>query len=293
MRAPIVAMIAAVQLAGADMQVDHITVAGSSLAEMRKMFADAGLPTEYGGRHSNGITEMALSSFPDGSYLELIAPVAGADPSPHYWGRFMAKNAGPCAWAIRSTNLRPNIARLQAAGIAAAAEKGGRKRPDGVDLKWETATVGPSPQGSFFPFMIADETQRDLRAYPQGKPTSTSIAGVRLVVIAVHDLPTAITKYRAAFDLPAPQQQNDAVLGARLAWFLGTPAILAAPSGGNTWLAERLKQFGEIPCAFVFGSPMSWKNPAHGESKWFSRRITWLDPKALGGARIGISPDSE
>src|SRR6516164_3356549 len=141
MRAPIVAMIAAVQLAGADMQVDHITVAGSGLADMRKMFADAGLPTEYGGRHSNGITEMALSSFPDGSYLELIAPVAGADPSPHYWGTFMKANAGPCAWAIRGgvpAQLERSSAGLKAAGVAVETEKAGRKRADGVDLKWET-----------------------------------------------------------------------------------------------------------------------------------------------------------
>jgi hypothetical protein len=286
-----VALIAALQLFGAEMQVDHITVAGSSLADLRKTFGEAGFPTEYGGRHSNGITEMALSSFPDGSYLELIAPITGADPAPHYWGNFMAKNSGPCAWAIRSTNLQPSIARLQAAAIATKPEKAGRKRPDGVELKWETATVGPPPQGSFFPFMIADETPRELRAYPQGKATSTAISGVRFVVVGVRDLPAAIAKYRAAFELPAAQQQDDPTLGAHLAWFPGTPAILASPSGAHTWLAERLKQFGEIPCAFIFGSASgSAKNPG-GESRWFSRKLAWIDPKTIGGARIAMIAD--
>src|ERR1700682_2699159 len=83
------------QFAGAQLKVDHVTVAGRDLAALRRMFADLGLPTEYGGKHSNGITEMALSSFPDGSYLELIAPQTGADASPHYWGKFMAGKAGP------------------------------------------------------------------------------------------------------------------------------------------------------------------------------------------------------
>ncbi|MBV9401490.1 MAG: VOC family protein [Bryobacterales bacterium] len=279
---------ASLPLAGADMKVDHITIAGRDLPAMRKTFAEAGIITEYGGKHSNGITEMALSSFPDGSYLELIAPIMGADASPHYWGAFMAKNAGPCAWAIRSTNLEPAIARLKKAGIPTDPEKAGRKRPDGVQLKWETATVGPPPQGSFFPFMIADETPRELRAYPTGKPTTNAIGGVRFVVVAVRNLPEAIAKYRAAFELPAPRQQDDTMLGAHLAWFPGTPAILASPSNDNTWLAERLKQFGEIPCAFVFDSAAPWTNAVSGQSTWFSRRLNWIDPKALNGARIAF-----
>jgi hypothetical protein len=286
MRVALLSLLAAASLSAADVKVDHITFAGSNLADLRKMFADVGIPTEYGGRHSNGITEMALSAFPDGSYLELIAPISGADASPHYWWPFMSKNAGPCAWAIRSSDLRPSIDRLRAAGISVAAEKAGRKRPDGVELKWETATVGPPPQGSFFPFMIADETPRDRRVYPQAKPTMTSISGVRFVVVAVRNLPEAIAKYRAAFELPEPQQQDDPTHGAHLAWFPGTPAILASPTGDDTWLARRLKQFGETPCAFIFAS--SEMKGVTGESSWFSNRITWLEPKSVAEARIGF-----
>jgi hypothetical protein len=292
MRTTILAVLAAsLNLLGADMKVDHITVAGSDLAAMQKMFAAAGITTEYGGKHSNDITEMALSSFPDGSYLELIAPIKGADASPHYWSPFMAKNGGPCAWAIRSTNLDSALARLKGAGIATDREKAGRKRADGVQLKWETATVGPPPQGSYFPFMIADETARDLRAYPSGKPTTTAISGVRFVVVAVRDLPGAIAKYRAAFELPAPQQQDDALLGAHLAWFPGTPAILASPTGENTWLSQRLNQFGEIPCAFIFDSAARWTKSVSGQSTWFSHHLTWIDPKALNGARIAMATE--
>jgi len=292
MRTALLTLLAvAARLPAAELKVDHVTLAGANLTELRNMFADVGIPIEYGGKHSNGITEMALSSFPDGSYLELIAPIAGADASPHYWWPFMTKNAGPCAWAIRSTDLQPSIARLKVAGIPVAMEKAGRKRPDGVELKWQTATVGPPPQGSFFPFMIADETPRDLRAYPQGKPTTTSISGVRFVVVAVRNLSEAIAKYRAAFELPAPLQQDDPTHGAHLAWFPGTPAILATPSGDETWLTQRLKQFGEIPCAFVFGSTVAPTKGAVSESNWFSNRLTWLDPKLVGGARIAMSVD--
>jgi hypothetical protein len=283
--------LAAIRLSGATVQVDHITVCGPSLPEMRKMFAGVGLPTEYGGAHSNGITEMALSSFKDGSYLELIAPVIGADPSPHYWGTFMKANAGPCAWAIRGgapAQLERSSAGLEAAGVAVETEKAGRKRADGVELKWETARIGPPPQGSFFPFMIADQTPRDLRAFPSGKPTMAKATGVRYVVVAVSNLEDAIRKYRAAFDFPVPLREDNATLGAHLAWFQGTPAILASPAAPSGWLANRLKQFGEIPCAFVLGVT-GWPSKGEPSPAWFGQATMWLDSKKLAGAKIGIA----
>ena len=68
MRVLLATLLAAARIAAAgELKVDHVTVAGSDLASLQRMFADAGVPTEYGGKHSNGQTEMALSSFPDGS----------------------------------------------------------------------------------------------------------------------------------------------------------------------------------------------------------------------------------
>jgi hypothetical protein len=286
MRAALLTMsLIATQLTAADLKVDHVTIAGSDLAALSKSFAAAGIPVEYGGKHTNGMTEMALSSFPDGSYLELIAPQQGADVTAHYWGPFMSHEAGPCAWAIRTTDMAAEVRRLQAAGISAHPQKSGRKRADGVELKWETANVGPGAQGSFFPFLITDETPRERRAFPQGKPTAAKISGVKYVVVAVRDLSDAIAKYRAAFALPEPQRDQDATLGAQLAGFQGTPVILAGPLSPNTWLAARLKQFGEAPCAFILSSSEPWKSTA-GKAKWFSQEIAWLD---LAGARIGIS----
>jgi hypothetical protein len=271
----------------ADLKVDHITIAGNDLDALSKTFAAAGIPVVFGGKHTNGMTEMALSSFPDGSYIELIAPQKDADVSAHYWGPFMTRQAGPCAWAIRSSDMPGDVRRLQNAGIYAHPQKSGRTRADGIELKWETANVGPGAQGSFFPFLIADETPRERRAYPQGKPTTAKISGVEYVVVAVRNLPDAIAKYRAAFALGEPRREKDASIGAELAWFAGTPAILAAPANDNGWLSSRLKQFGEAPCIFILGSSERWQ-PAGGRVKWFDHEIVWLDPAHLAGARIGI-----
>ena len=62
------------------------------LKQMQARLAAAGIPSEYGGPHSNRATQMAITSFPDGSYLELIALQEKPDRkavAAHYWSKQM------------------------------------------------------------------------------------------------------------------------------------------------------------------------------------------------------------
>ncbi len=255
--------------------IDHVTVAGKSVEAMRKALEAAGIPSEYGGPHSNHATEMALASFPDGSYLELIAIQPKADPAAlaaHYWYKFMEADAGPCAWAIRPADLLDEVERLRKTGIAVSdPRRAGRRRPDGVQLDWETAQVGPT-NGGFFPFMIHDFTPRENRSFPSSKPTSDKWAGIVAVVIGVRDLDAAIARYQQAYGLAEPERQDNPAFGAKLASFAGTPVVLATPLSSHSWLNARLDQFGEAPCAFVLGN----RRPATLD------KISWADADQLG-----------
>ena len=256
--------------------IDHVTVAGKDVKAMTEALRHAtGITAEYGGPHSNHATEMALASFPDGSYLELIAIQPRPDPAAlaaHYWHKFMAADAGPCAWAIRPADLPAEVERLRKAGIAVTdPHRAGRKRPDGVDLDWETAQVGPT-NGGFFPFLIHDFTPRERRAFPDDKPTTDKWTGIARVVIGVYDLETAIARYQKAYQLPSSDRREDSVLGARLAWFPGTPVVLAAPLDKGGWLSDRLHQFGEAPCAFILGARAGGRPDT----------IAWFDADKLG-----------
>jgi hypothetical protein len=266
-------LLLAVSLA-ADLTVDHVSVSGTDLKQMQARLASIGIPSEYGGPHVNGATQMAVASFPDGSYLELIALQDHPDRkalADHYWSKQMLGNAGPTAWAVRSADVSKEAARLRAAGITVSApSRSGRKRPDGVQLDWETARVGTEPNGTFFPFLIRDFTPREARAFPKGQPTMKDFAGISRVVIAVRDLKTSIARYRQAYGLPAPAERDDSELSARLASFAGTPVMLAAPRDASSWLTERVEKFGEGPCAFVLGS------------KDASGKISWFDVEKLG-----------
>ena len=274
-----------------DLKIDHATVAGAHLDTMRQAFSAAtGIQTEYGGPHSNHATEMALASFPDGSYIELMGVQPAHDPAAlaaHTWSKFLRYNGGPCAFALRVPDVTAEVNRLKAAGIPVGApERSGRTRPDGVALSWETADVGPGPRGSLFPFLIRDFTPRQNRVNPQGKPTTTRFSGILRVVIGVSDLEDAVAQYQRAFGLPEPRRDRDNEFGAELAWFEGTPVVLAKGLTPDSWLARRVDQFGDAPCAFVLGATSGLMGAAR-HSDWFGHTILWANETRLGW-RLGM-----
>jgi hypothetical protein len=277
-----------IALVGAELKIDHATVAGTNLDAMRKaLTAAAGVPTEYGGPHSNHATEMALVSFPDGSYLELMGIQAKPDPdavAAHDWSTFLKNNAGPCAFALRVTDLSAEIRQLKSAGIATGTpETAGRTRPDGSKLAWQTVNVGPGRRGSLFPFLITDMTPRENRAYPSGKPTTDRFGGIAQVVVGVRDLEGGVAQYRKAFHLAAPLRQKDAAFGADLAWFEGTPVVLAQGLNGS-WLSRRVEEYGDAPVAFILSGA---GGVAGSPSEWFGKSVFWTDEAKLGW-RLGF-----
>jgi hypothetical protein len=270
-------------LAGAaDLKIDHVTVAGRDIKQLQAKLAAVGIESVYGGAHANSTTEMAMVSFPDGSYLELIAIQAKAAPEAvkqHVWGALLEADAGPAAWALREDNIEAEVKRLRAAGIAVSAPvPSGRTRPDGVHLEWQTSDIGTELRGTFFPFLIQDLTSRDQRAFPQGKPGSRNFQKVSRVVIGVHNLDAAIEKYRQAFGLPAALKQVDKEFGAHLAMAGSAPVILAQPLTSDSWLAARIERFGEGPCAFILAT----RRPVVSKTQWFGSTISWFDEQKLG-----------
>jgi hypothetical protein len=266
--------------------IDHVTVAGKDLKTMQANLAAVGIASEYGGPHNNHATEMALTSFPDGSYLELIAVQPKADAkaaASHYWAKLMEDNGGPCAWAVRTKDLAAEVKRLQGAGVAVSEpERSGRARPDGTRLDWETAQAGKETRGAFFPFLIRDFTPRQQRAFPNGKPMTRDFSGVVRVVIGVRDLQESAKRYQEAYGLAPPLKQVDTSFGAHLALMGGSPVVLAAPLSAQSWLGRRLEQFGEGPCAFILGAKKAGRYHWVSKTRWFGADVSWLDSGKLG-----------
>jgi hypothetical protein len=291
MRYSVAVLFLAGLLSAADFKIDHATVAGASMQEMQAKLAAIGIASVYGGPHLNHASEMALVSFTDGSYLELMALQPKADPKAveeHVWSKFLRGNAGPAAWALREKDIAAEVQRLKAAGIPVSEpEKSGRQRPDGVKLDWETSNVGREARGTFFPFLIHDFTPREQRAFPQGKPVNRDFRGVIRVVIAVRNLDDAVKRYRQAYELPAAIKQVDKGFGAQLAIVGSAPVVLAQPLNIDSWLTKRLEDFGEAPCAFILLASRPGRYKAASKSNWFGAEVSWFDDQKLGW-RLGF-----
>lgn len=285
---------AAGRAASRPLKVDHVSVGWSDLKEVQDAFAAAGMATEYGGPHSSGRTHMSLLGFGDGSYIELISGLkSGVEPD--IWSRQIEGDGGPCAWCVGSEDIAAEVARARSLGIPATGpDDYTRRRPDGVLVKWQLGFLGDGEPGSVLPFLIRDETPRDLRARPSPSVSATGahLLGITTVVLAVKDLPESIALFRGFYGWGEPETRRDLIRGAILARFEGSPVVLAEPRGEG-WPGERLSAYGPSPCAFLIGTDdldaAGVRHPLGGPEEWFDGdRVRWVRPLKEMGIPLGV-----
>jgi hypothetical protein len=275
------------------LKIDHVPICVAELAPVQEAFASVGLTPDYGGPHVGAGTHMALLGFDDGSYFELLAPQkpGSAEKSPE--AKLLAGSAGPCMWAVSTSDIKAELTRLHDLGIATDGPfPGGRTRPDGQVLKWETAGIGPGSRGDVLPFLIQDYTAHNLRVQQSASVHGSALSGIAIVVVGVKDLTPAIALFRKAYGWKEPGIEEHKDMNVKLAYFAGTPVVLATPTGGDGWLAQRLAKFGDGPVAALIGTT-DWKAtaksyPVSGETVWFGKRVAWFDPAKLHDLKIGV-----
>jgi Glyoxalase-like domain len=273
------------------LEIDHVSVCGSSLDALRQDFTDVGMTADLGGPHGNGITQMAIIGFDDASYIELIAPIKAGVTAGSEWAKFMSDDAVTCAWAVGTNVLLQEVDRLKKAGIPVKApEHGSRKRPDGMSIEWMTADVGTGTPGSTLPFIIEDQTPRAWRVQTSASVAGAPVYGVENVVLGVSNLDASIALFRKAYGWAEPLTEVQKDFG-KLAYFPGEPVILAAPSGGG-WLADRIGKFGESPVAYLLGTRdfagATKKYKLSAGKTWFGQKVAWFDAGKLKGVRLGV-----
>lgn len=280
------------------MLIDHVTIAGASLEDLRGAYTQAGLAAHYGGAHSNGITHMDVMGFPDGTYLELISSLENAQADSPWWHSHIQSSGGPCAWAVRVNDLDSEVERLRSCGIFVDGPGDyHRARPDGQRVEWRLAFPGEDPAGATLPFLIEDRTPRELRvettpeiaALAVDRDRPVGCVGVVKVVLGVTDLQESSELFQRAYGWSAPR-----IWHGRFAAFAGSPVILAAPGSNSSStsrsLRERLNLFGPSPCGFLIGVEPELsacqRFPVAIEP-WLDLEVAWLEDgvfaAALGG----------
>jgi len=247
------------------MFIDHITVAGPDLAELQMGLAAAGLSSDYGGVHGNGITHMALAGFMDGSYLEIVSPLR-SDGRISLWHDFALPYRGGTAWTIGSDDVGGDLARARKSGI----ETRGpvvirREKPDGEVGAWELGYLGSGQPGGVLPFLIHDLTARSVRVKPSAG-FGEALQGWSAIVLAVHDREAAASQFHAVYGWKTNVYDGD------LLHFAGTPVYLTSSQA-------HLAEFGESPCAATLRAADSRCSQLQYSnfSKLAGGNVGWLD----------------
>lgn len=173
--------------------LDHVVIAVSDLDKAIADYRALGFTVTPGGRHPGRTSHNALVVFEDGAYIELIAWTAPNDAE--RWNVMHRRHGdGFMDFALIPDDLPRATAEAKARGLRLNGPiDGGRVRPDGVELKWQTAR-----QETFdLPFLCADVTPRALRV-PEGdvRRHANGAVGIPSLTIAVDDLEVSRRRYR-------------------------------------------------------------------------------------------------
>lgn len=273
------------------LRIDHVTLAASRLEPLASAFARAGLATEYGGLHSNGVTHMSLLGFDDGSYVELISTHRPQQPAP-WWHAHISTDGGPCAWAVRVADVGAEAERLRALGVRVDGPTLHRRsRPDGGEVQWDLAYVGDHGPGAMHPFIIKDRTPRELRVSPSPSVHDSELSGVAMVILGVPDAAEASREFRRLYGLSEPEPVASTTLGAGALMFSDAPLALASPPP-ESWIADRLRRYGPTPCAYLVASrdldASAARLPLGAQERLGGRRLAWIDIEEMRGLRLGV-----
>ncbi len=233
--------------------LDHVVIAVHDLDRSSDDYRALGFTVQPGGQHPGRTSHNALIVFEDGAYFELIAWQASA-PEERWWRVLQGHGEGLVDFALLPLETTAAIAAARARGLIdlIGPVDGGRVRPDGQVLQWQSARQTRHD----LPFLCGDVTPRHLRV-PEGEMRvhPNGVRGIAALQIAVLDLAISVERYRALLGPVTPvtarhTEPDDNAVQAGLV--LGTTAYtLASPraeSSPNSSLRLHLSTRGEGPC---------------------------------------------
>lgn len=196
-------------------QLDHVVLAVHDLARASENFRALGFTVTPGGAHPGRTSHNALVVFEDGAYIEIIAWRAPA-PEERWWRTLQAHGEGLVDHALLPGAVGPALAAAQARGLGTLRGPipGGRHRPDGVRIDWESARHD-TPD---VPFLCADLTPRALRV-PEGaaRQHANRATGIAHVAVAARDFELTRTRWQALLGPDLPLQPRPGGASYRLA----------------------------------------------------------------------------
>lgn len=256
--------------------IDHIVIAVRDLDQAAADYTAAGFTVTPGGEHTNGDTHNALIAFADGTYFEIIAWQDPVQTSDNVWLRRLQAGEGFVDYALRTADLDVEITRLRDEGLDVPdSTPGGRMRPDGQAVEWQTVRLDPARHPSL-PFYCHSTNDITLRV-PTGEATvhANGASGIHKIFIGVADLEQAAADYRIvagiAFNPTHAQPEANTWQQFRVGTY---NIILIEPDEPESELARSIAARGEVPIEVALKST--------------NEQGSAVDPSLTHGAKLAI-----
>lgn len=227
--------------------IDHIVIAVRDLVKASADFATAGFVVTPGGDHANGATHNALVAFQDGSYFEIIAWKTVDAPQESDWLRRLKIGEGFVDYALRTVDLEVEMRRLRNAGLQVPdLVPGGRVRPDGQRVEWQTLRVESSTHPAV-PFWCHSTNDRMLRV-PGGDQAihPNGATGIEALMVGVSNLARVAADYTKIAGIAGPAVTHASEGIATQTFRVGTVLIkLVQPLDRSSELAKIIGTRGD------------------------------------------------
>lgn len=230
--------------------IDHIVIAVNDLDQAVADYTAAGFTVTPGGQHANGETHNALIAFSDGTYFEIIAWMNPDQANDNTWLRRLKAGEGFVDYALRVAELDVEIGRLRSEGLDVPdSTPGGRLRPDGQSVEWQTVLLDPARHPSL-PFYCHSTNDITLRV-PSGQAAvhANGASGIHKIFIGVADLEQAAADYRIVAGITFDDNAHgQPAANTWLQFRVGTyTIILIEPEDPESDVARSIASRGEVP----------------------------------------------
>ena len=233
-------------------RVDHVMICVPDLAKGIETYTRLGFTVYPGGSHTGRATHNAIA-FHDEDYLEILSirdrsAVVPGSPDASL-AEYLDQGGGFRIVSVQSDDLAADVAAMRRRGVdVGEIRDGGRRTPEGQELRWRAAFLGPRDAlPIFFIQHLTPLAERKAHAVRLGAHPNGVMRAER-VYIAVPDVAAAARTYSRVLGRPVPAIQRGTVIKADMAVFdLGPTGLTVAQPAEPGPAAEALARRGPGP----------------------------------------------
>jgi len=242
-------------------RIDHVMICVPDLDSGIDAYTRMGFDIHPGGVHPGRGTHNAIA-FHQEDYLELlglrdrdeyVAATAASGGAGGGLIEFLARGGGFRYVAVQSDDLDADVAAMRRRGVDVSdPAHGARRTPDGQELQWRSARLGPgTPLPVFFIQHLTPLAERRKAARAGAHPNG--VLRTDRVYVAVPDVAEAAALYSKVLGLPVPELQRGNVIKADMAVFdIGPTGLVPAQPMEPGPAAEALARRGPGPFQVLY-----------------------------------------